>query len=367
MSKLQRIFYSLLLVAIIMACSSQSIASPSGTVPIAPEGRSTAIDTASDTNGEPKSSPTGTALVPVTGHLMEPSSDVPAPTKLIDDVESSGTGAEGRAPYGDSYPINRFERPFLQNMTYVPDLDIHKFGLSQDADWYYVSIRLIGNNPNDPLGIHYGVEIDSDGDGFGDYIVWAKPAYTASWDTSTVQVYQDADHDSAGASPSLSDAVFDGTGYETMIFDGQQGTNADPDLAWVRMIEGERAVVQFAFKRSLVGPFFALGVVSDAGLKDLTQYDYADAFSEQEAGSPVSDKKFFPLASLYAVDNTCWQPYGSSPTGFKSKKICQQIIQPANTGSNDDGEEMGESPSACDPQVCGGAPYDPATCECIPQ
>ena len=360
MSKVQRISYCILLVFLIVACSG----SPSSPTSISPESRSTAIDTAGDINERPNSSPTGTALVPVTGHLMEPASEVPSPAKVIDDVESSGTGAEGRAPYGDSYAINRFERPFSQDMTYIPDMDIHKFSLSQDADWYYVSIRLIGNNPNDPLGIDFGVEIDSDADGFGDYAIWANPTYTTAWDTSNVQIYQDADHDSAGASASQSDAVFDGNGYETLVFDGKGGENTDPDLAWVRMVEGEQAVIQFAFKRSLVGSFFALGVVSDAGLKDVSQYDYADAFSEQDAGSPVRDKQFFPLASVYAVDNTCWEPYGHNPTGFNSRKTCQQIIQPVNTDSADD-NEAGQPSSACNPETCGDLPYDPITCECI--
>jgi hypothetical protein len=367
MNKIQKACAQAILVVILgMSCTTAS--TPGDTIsPTTPVMEGSSPSGSVNIESEPVTSiPSLTAVVPVTGHLIAPAQDVPSPKRTVEDVESSGTGPEGRAPYGDSYAINRFERPFLQDMTYIPDLDIYRFSLAEDSDWYYVSIVLMGNNPNNSAGIDYGVEIDLDGDGFGDYMIRATPPYGASWDTSTVQVYQDTDHDSAGASASQSDAVFDGTGYETQIFDGQQSSNADPDLAWIRMVEGEQAVIQFAFKRSLVGAFFALGVVSDAGMKDVTQYDYADAFSEEDAGSPVSDKQFFPLASLYAVDNTCWEPYGYNPTGFKSRKTCQQIIQPANnTASDDEGDTPGEPPAACDPERCGGGPYDPVTCECL--
>ena len=159
---------------------------------------------------------------------MRPAEVVLAPVKMIDDVESSGTGPQGWAPYGDSYKLNRFERPFLQDMTYVAEIDIHKFGLSEDEDWYYISIQLIGNDPNDVLGIHYGAEIDRNGDGFGDYIIWTQPPYTSQWDTSTVQVFQDSNLDTGGLSALKSDSVPDANGYDTLVFDGSRGRRASP-------------------------------------------------------------------------------------------------------------------------------------------
>lgn len=354
------------IVVLILGMSCNIASTPVDTIsPTAPAMEGSSPSGSINIESEPVTSvPSLTAVVPVTGHLIQPATDVPKPARVIDDVESSGTGPEGRAPYGDSYAINRFERPFLQDMTYVPDMDIHKFSLSQDADWYYVSIQLIGSDPNNSVGINYGVELDLDGDGFGDYMIWAVPPYLSAWDTSTVQIYQDADHDTAGESSAESDAVFSGTGYDTMLFDGKTGQNDDPDLAWVRMIEGDTAVIQFAFKRSLVSSYFMLGVVSDAGLRDVTKYDYADYFSETDAGSPVSGKEFFPLGSVYSVDNTCWEAYGQAPSAFKPKKVCQQIVQPVDTTtSGDDGPEG--AAAACNP-----APtdcefgYDPATCNC---
>lgn len=206
-------------------------------------------------------------------------------------------------------------------MTYISDMDIETFSLSIDGDWYYVSLKLIGSDPNNPLGIHYGVEIDMDADGFGDYIIWGIPPYTAAWDTSGVRVFADKNHDTGGLSGERSDAPLEGDGYETLIFDGSTGAGQfnDPDLAWARFKTGGSSTVQFAFKKSLLGSSFMCGVVSDAGLKDVTLYDYNDRFTEEEAGSPEKSEKDYPLKALYAVDNTCWEVYGFKATGYEPK------------------------------------------------
>jgi hypothetical protein len=94
-----------------------------------------------------------TPTVSVT-HINSPSTS--SAGLYIYDVESSTTAPEKRAPYGDSYDINRLERPFLQDMTYVPDLDIVKANVGQDADWFYVSVDLVGTDPNNSLGISSG-------------------------------------------------------------------------------------------------------------------------------------------------------------------------------------------------------------------
>jgi hypothetical protein len=283
---------------------------------------------------------------------------------MTHDTPSQGTGPEGRAPYGDSYKFNRLERPFLQeDMRYISDLDIDKFGLSQDESWYYISIILIGSNPNNSLEIYYGVELDLDADGFGDYILWAHPPYTASWDTSSVQIFQDSDHDTGGLRSSHSDAVLNGNGYDRLIFDGEAGANDDPDLAWVRLDEGLPATVQFAFKKSLAGTSFTYGVIADAGLKDISKFDYNDRFTEADAGSSVRDNQYYPLGLLSAVDNSCWEPYDLETT--INAKLCPALVQPTQNSSG------GRDPSqaSCDineEQACLDAMrfWDPVTCTC---
>jgi hypothetical protein len=166
---------------------------------------------------------------PEVTHLMRPS-DSPPRGQLIYDVESSGTAPEKRAPYGDSHKINRFERPFLQDMTYIPDMDIVTFSISKDDDWYYISIELIGEDPNNPLGIHYGAEIDLDSDGFADYLLWGSPLYETEWTTRNVQVAA-GNHDT-GRSRGPVRRAFTGDG-RAMIFNG--GAGRGPDLAWARI------------------------------------------------------------------------------------------------------------------------------------
>lgn len=274
-----------------------------------------------------------TPLVVAVTHALIPSTS-PDPGGLIYDVESSGTAPEKRAPYGDSYDINRLERPFLQDMTYISDLDIVRFSVNSDNTWFYVSIKLIGNDPNNSLGINYGVEIDTDHDGFGDFIIWAQPPYTTTWDTANVKIFADKNHNSAGLSSGKSDAPFEADGYETQIFNGGVG-DADPDMAWIRMNAGSEATLQFAFKKSWSGTVFMLGVMSDAGLKDVTKLDYVDRFKEEDAGSPVKDKKYYPLRALYAVDNTCQEAFGFKPTGDESKICPREAPPPGNSGCTD--------------------------------
>lgn len=246
---------------------------------------------------------------------MKPAEAAPLPGTMIYDVTSAGKAA----PYGDAYDLNRLERPFLQDMSYAPDLDIISFAISEDSDWYYVSIRLNGNDPNHPLGIDYGVELDLNVDGYGDTLVWAYPPYSTEWTTSWVQVYEDSDHDSAGQSSARADTG--GSGYETLVFDGRYGQGSDLSLAWVRIQQGPQAAVQFAFKKTLSGPVYLAGVVADGGIRDVSKFDYNDHFKESEAGSPLKDSPSYPLKALFAVDNTCWQAFGRN-NAYHVAKVC---------------------------------------------
>jgi hypothetical protein len=255
------------------------------------------------------------ATIMASQHVATPA-DIGASGKLNYDVESSGTGPEHRAPYGDSYNINLFERPFSQDdMTYLPQLDISTFQLGEDPMWYYVSVDLIGGDMNEEAEINYGVELDTDHDGYGDYLVWAYPPYTSRWIAETVQVLQDSNHDTGGLSADKSDAVLAGNGYDRVVFDRGQGQ--DPDLAWVRLNPGVTAAIQFAFKRSLAGNAFMWGVWADSGLHDPAQFNYNDRFTEEQAGSPEKSEKHYPIKAIFQADNTCWAAVGFKPNGYE--------------------------------------------------
>jgi hypothetical protein len=307
-----RMLVFVVLLLAMLACNLSSGAAPS--VPTSTE-QAPLIPVAGDaaTATVPPTQIPATATVVLT-HTMTPTD--PRGGKLVYDVESASTAPELRAPYGDSYDMNRLERPFLQDMAYVPDLDINSFTVAKDNDWWYVSLDLIGADPNNPQGINYGVELDLDRDGFGDYLIWAHPPYTDQWDTVPVQVYRDNNHNTGGISGTRSDAPFDADGYETLIFDGSVGGD-DPDIAWVRVNAGPQANVQFAFKRSWSGSIFMLGVIADAGLKDPGKLDYVDRFPIADAGSPVKQNQNYPLEELFLVDNTCRDAFGFEPTHYE--------------------------------------------------
>ncbi len=325
------------------------------------------------------------AVVPFTAtagvvHTLTPGA--PTNGKVVYDVESQGTAPEKRAPYGDSHRINILERPFLQDMTYVPDLDIVTYTVGQDDTWWYVSIRLIGSDPNttpgnntlgenalglnslgqNPQGINYGVELDLDHDGFGDYVILARSAHATSWETANVQIFQDKNHDTGGLSGENDDAPITTDGYETRIFNGGSG-DADPDMAWARTNGATPASVQFAFKKSWSGTVFMLGVFADAGLRDVGKLDYVDRFTEAEAGSPIKEKIYYPLKALFAVDNACREAFGFTPTGYEPQ-LCprsEPTPKPRSTPEDSCHEPF--------PGYCGSNSYwvdEPWFCGCSP-
>lgn len=269
-----------------------------------------------------------TDVPPVIQHTTIP---ISAPdTKPYPDVTSADTAPEQRAPYGDSYDINRLERPFSQDMTYNADLDISTFSISEDGDFYYISIKLIGTNPNNSANIKYSVELDTDRDSFGNFLVVAEPPYSEEWTAENVKIFADTNHNSAGLSASKSDAPFMGDGYDALVFDIISGVDDDDvDVAWVRINAGAYSTVQFAVKKSFVGEKFLYSVMADAGLQDVKRLDYVDFFTEAEAGSPIRSSMYYPLKELFGVDNTCYQPFGFTPTGYEPK-LCPPIVQPEN-------------------------------------
>lgn len=320
---------------------------------------------------EPVSSTEAPTIIPVVEtpaiqHQLIPVSDTNV--RPYPDVTSADTAPEKRAPYGDSFAFNRLERPFLQDMTYIPDLDVSSLAISEDADWYYISIGVVGKNPNNSMGINFGVEIDKSLDGFGDYLLLAQPPYSEEWTANNVQIFEDTNRDTAGTSATKSDAPFSGNGFDTLIHDVPQNIGDDIDLVWVRINANEYATVQFAIKKTWAGSTFMFGVMADAGLKDISKLDYVDFMSEKDAGSPVRSNSYYPLKGLYAFDNTCLQAIGFTPTGFEPK-ICPEIVQPVivegpvpNTPAVDYCTSIGSpNPGNC-PWGWSDAPY----CTCTP-
>ncbi len=265
----------------------------------------------------PTSSPTATIE-----HVMVPKD--PADLKIrshLTDVSSIHYAAEGFT-YGDQYPINRFERPFTaEAMEYVDYLDIILTNLKTSSPWVYFILRMEGDLPEDG-DVTYGVELDLDEDGRGEYFIAASLPLRGEWTTDGVKVYRDLDGDVGGPHPLFSDAPTEGlTGYEEVIFDEGQGE--DPDLAWVCRDPEAANQLQIAIKESLVGmEGYLWSVWADGGPQDLTLADYNDRWTFEEAGSPYPEHSLYPIKALALVDSTCRSWVGFEPVGTEPG-ICQ--------------------------------------------
>ena len=258
--------------------------------------------------------PTGTP-VPIV-HTLKPGQPGGA-LSSIKDADTAPVAAQHRTNAGENFSANLFERPFDQSMnTYYPDLDLKSASLSRDDSWDYVVLNVGGPDPKGGLLGVYGVEIDVNMDGRGDFLVMGtNPG--ADWSTDGVHVWKDANHDVGGGHPIQADQPPQtGDGYETILFDQGQGT--DPDMAWIRISPSNVNQVQLAFKRSFFADpdkYLWGGWAVDPGMFHPEWYDYDDHFSHAEAGSPLPElTQYYPLKALFAIDNTCRWSVGFTPT-----------------------------------------------------
>jgi hypothetical protein len=217
---------------------------------------------------------------------------------------------------GDDFEHNLFERPLDKELAYRPDLDILGATLTKDSQWFYVAIQLNGfETGKTTFSADYGVELDVNLDGRGDFVIWAKPPYTTTWSRDALTVYGTSTNMVGGPHPLLSDAPWKGKTYDTILFDGKNspGMNA----AWVRISPTDPKILQIAFSPAIVQQpsRFLWNAWADDGIKDPAQFDYNDGFTKAQAGSPYTWDPDYPPKALLAVDNTCRSPFGFTPQG----------------------------------------------------
>ena len=259
--------------------------------------------------------PTNTPLVPTPTvvHVVFPAS--PGGTTSFMTDRSSAALAGERRSIGDNLDINLLERPFTANvMDYRGYLDISRGELSIGAPWIYVTFFLEQAPPAGTAAV-YGVEVDMDIDGRGDWLIVGAAPPTTDWTTNGVRVLRDTNNDVGGAHPIASDAPSGGDGYDELVFD--QGQGADPDAAWIRLAPGGATKVQVAFKYSVIGSpnTWTWGVWADEGVNQPEWFDYNDHFTAADAGSPTSGTSNYPIKALAAVDNSCRWAVGFTPIG----------------------------------------------------
>jgi hypothetical protein len=234
--------------------------------------------------------------------------------EIIDNT-SQDTAELGYTLEGDFY-VNglMLERPFNQNMIYRPEIDIQQAQISSDGEFLTVTITLfaVDSATNTLIG-EYGVEIDTDLDGVGEFLVWTSVPEGTEWSIDAVRVYQDANQDIGGETKMQSDAPTDqaGDGYETLLF--SIDSHIDPDAAWSRINPQNPASIQLSFKRSLIPEeSFLWNVWADDAIKNPGLFNYHDRFTLEEAGSPLKDHANYPLKQLHSVDNTCRLGYNQN-------------------------------------------------------
>ncbi|MFN2298152.1 MAG: hypothetical protein ACK2UB_04835 [Anaerolineales bacterium] len=238
-------------------------------------------------------------------------------TRFISDLDTKPFADQKKTTGGDEYHSNRYERPFTsEEMEYLSDVDLTRVVMALVDPWIYLTFEFAEPRAEGIGHTLYGAEFDLNKDGRGEYLVWGVSPPDGEWTTDGVEIWQDTNLDVGGPNPQLADAPWDeGDGYDENLFDSGQG--ADPDMAWIRQIEGGDKV-QLAFKFSVLnntGSFLWNGL-ADAGVQDPAWLDYNDHFEQEDAGSPLPvQTALYPVKDLWGIDNTCRDAFGYTPTG----------------------------------------------------
>ena len=261
--------------------------------------------------GEPTPTPT---LKPASGHKMFPGGIKDRVDTYLVDYNSSDY-ADEHITYGDQYKANILERPFTAgDMIYQGTIDIIRVNLKIGPEWTYAIIYLAVDLPESGT-MTYGLVIDLNENGRGDFLIQTGVPATIDWTVKDVKVYQDLDRDVGGERPMKNDEPVEGlNGYELLIFDSGEGE--DPDLVWVRRNPDNPTSLQIAYKTDMIGlTGYLWSAWADDGLQAVDYRDYNDRFTEEAAGSPYPGSPIYPIKSLYLFDNTCRSYFGFTPTG----------------------------------------------------
>lgn len=303
-----------------------------------------------------------TAPVPATPtvvtHKIFPGEFPKEPSGSVGDQDSSVTAPEKRAPGGDRFTFSQFERPFnAQTMDmYYPQIDILEGSVFEDETWVYAALKLKGDEASRELNGRYGLELDLNLDGGGDWLILVSNPSSTDWTTDGVEVWFDTDDDVGGKVPTATDsAPVAENGYETLEFGA--GVGDDPDFAWARVSSDDPSIVQFAIKKDILqgSKRFLAGFWSGNEDLDPSLFEYSDNFTHEQAGAALTElENFYPIKELSELDNTCRMAVGFQATG-KEPGLCPLPLPPGAPESPLDPNCPAQS-LVCRDQPNGGPP-----------
>ena len=280
----------------------------------------------------PSETPTATIV-----HLATPGEGASAQSNISDTIsgDTAHQGVPNEPPGGDQWLYNLYERPFntLTQDIFFPDLDIRTAQLGLGSPWMYATMQLYGLDPKtSTLAGHYGIEIDLDVDGRGEWLIMADAPLSDDWSVVGVRAWNDTNGDVGQKVACYADPPQTANSYDKLYFD--QGIGADPDAAWARFIGGTPPAVQIAFKHSMISldDEFMWGVWTDQGVNQPQWFDYHDHFTQVEAGSPFSAMTaYYPIKAIAELDNTCRMAYGFSLVGNEPCLCAGNVKTPTPT------------------------------------
>lgn len=288
--------------------------------------------------GEPPGEGTPRAILsPAPDRPGEP----PPYASRVTDLSSAPLAGQARTN-ADHFDANLMERPLsAEELSYLGYLDIAPGAvIAFDDTWLYATISLIAPPPKEAV-VNYGIEIDLNFDGRGDWFILTSNPPGATWETGSAKAYLDNNRDVGGRTPMKADDQ-PGDGYEVLAYG--PGVGQDPEALWSRRSPANPADIQIAFKRAIVGGVlhFAWSAWADAGPMRPEWFDYNDHFSIEQAGSPLIYSRHYPPRDLIMVDNTCRAALGSAPAGF-IPGLCRQAF-PTVTPTHTPTPEIGDTP-----------------------
>lgn len=279
------------------------------------------------------------------------------------DFDSSAILENKTSIGGDRFTFGRFERPFNANSmdVYFSQLDIVDTFVSEDDTWIFGAIKIQAPDASNALSGKYAIELDTNLDGKGDWLIVASNPASTDWGVEGVQIFEDANHDVGGELPTLTDKnTTAGDGFESLAFD--QGQGADADSAWARISPNDANSVEIAVKKSILGDTqkYLINMWAGNSLLDPALFDLNDQFTHEQAGAADSGLEYFyPIKEVYEIDSSCRMAVGYQPSG-KEPGLCQVLVPDGNGGY------IEPSAGSCSKTAasCPNGGFDAANCCC---